>query len=212
VIARLKYIQQFTDHNGHKRVYLRRRGHKPIPLPDTKDPKFFLAYQTALASTAPQKTRVQTGSLEALAASYYETATFKQLGTSTQTVYRRIITGLCEKHGAKLVSGLTTDAIQKAMDSRSDTPAAANHFLRTIRALMRHALDKRIIKVDPCTGVKRLKEVGGWIEGAIGLGVVPLHRATPVGRGTDGTATPDRRSAVGSTGEDQNETWYPTPR
>jgi hypothetical protein len=81
------------------------KGQKPVALPDKDDPGFLLAYQAALARTAPvpKVSRVAPGSFEAVARGYLGSAKFKQLGPYTQAIYRRIIDDLCRKHGDKPV-------------------------------------------------------------------------------------------------------------
>ena len=166
MIARLRYIQRFTDRHGRVRLYLRRKGQKPVALPDEKDPGFLLAYQAALAATAPvpKVSRVAPGSFEALARSYAGSAKFKQLGASTQAVYRRIIDDLCCKHGDKPVAMIQSNHVRRMLDAKAETPAAANHLLRTLRALMKHAVQEGIRPDDPTQGVDRLKEVGEGAE------------------------------------------------
>jgi integrase len=162
MIARLRYVQRFRDRHGRVRLYLRRQGHKPVPLPDAADPGFMAAYQAALAATAPvaRVARVAPGSFEALARSYLSSAKFRQLGASTQAVYRRIIDGLIRAHGDKPVALLQPTHISRMLDAKADTPAAANHLLRTLRALMRHAIREGIRPDDPTRDVDRLKEAG----------------------------------------------------
>lgn len=166
MIARLRYVQKFKDRHGRIRLYLRRKGQKPVALPDEKDPGFLAAYQAALAATAPvpKVARVAPGSFEALARSYLGSAKFKQLGPSTQAVYRRIIDDLSRKHGDKPVAMMQSSHIRRMLDAKADTPAAANHLLRTLRALMKHAIQEGIRQDDPTQGADRLKEVGEGAE------------------------------------------------
>ncbi len=166
LITRLRYIQKFKDRHGHTRLYLRRKGFKAVPLPDEHDPAFLAAYQAALVASAPIApiNRVPERSLEALARSYYASGRFKDLGASTQVVYRRIITELCRKHGSKPVALLQKTHVEKLMAEKADTPAAANHLLRSLRALMKHAIDQRWRPDDPTQGVARRKEVGEGAE------------------------------------------------
>src|SRR5208283_1852677 len=166
MIARLKYIKRFRDRHGHERVYLRRKGQKSIPLPNLKDPTFLAAYQAALAASAPAPriSRVATDSIEAVCRGYLLTAKFKQLGGSTQVVYRRIIDELCRKHGDKRASMIQSSHIRRMLDEMADRPAAANHFLRTLRAVMKYAVSDKIRQDDPTQGVDRLKEVGEGAE------------------------------------------------
>jgi|GEM_PF-5482106 len=57
---RLKYIQKFNDRHGGVRYYLRRKGVKPIALPDISDTGFLAAYQAALSIARPDAVRVMT--------------------------------------------------------------------------------------------------------------------------------------------------------
>lgn len=166
MIARLRFIQRFKDRHGRVRLYLRRKGQKPVALPDEKDPGFLAAYRSALAATAsiPKVARVAPGSFEAVARGYLASAKFKQLGASTQAVYRRIIDDLCRKHGDKPAAMMQSSHIRRMMDAKAETPAAANHLLRTLRALMKHAIQEGIRPDDPTQGVDRLKEVGEGAE------------------------------------------------
>ena len=166
MIVRLRYIQKFRDRHGRLRVYLRRRGCKPVPLPDQDSAEFLAAYQAALLASEPVKptSRVPQGSLEDLCRGYVAGPHFRQLGTSTQAVYRRIIADLCRKHGTKPVRLLEPRQARRIVESKVDTPAAANHVLRTLRALMKHAIKLGWIDADPTRDVERLKEVGEGAE------------------------------------------------
>lgn len=165
MIVRLRYVQKFRDRYGKTRLYFRRKGCKPVRLPDdTQSTAFHEAYTAALAASKPTiENRVQEGSLEALARSYYQSAAFRQLGASTQRVYRRIIADLLRKHGEKPVKLLRAERVRRMLDEKADTPAAANHLLRTLRALMKHAVRLGLSNDDPTRDVERLKERG---EGA----------------------------------------------
>ena len=139
IIRRLRYIQKFKDRHGKLRLYLRRPGCKPIPLPDENDPGFDEAYRVAFAKAAPaaKTDRFHPRSIEALARSYYTCAHFLQLGATTKPVYVRIIENLRRKHGHRLATDLASSHVRKMLAEYVDTPAAGNHFLRTLRALMR---------------------------------------------------------------------------
>ena len=165
ILRRLRYVQKFKDRHGKLRYYLRRPGCKPIALPDENDPGFDEAYRVAFAKAAPptKADRFHPRSIEALARSYYASAHFLQLGPTTQPVYRRIIEGLRRKHGHRLATDLAASHVRKMLAEHVETPAAGNHLLRTLRALMQHAIEEQWRHDDPTLGVKRLKEVG---EGA----------------------------------------------
>lgn len=161
MIVRLRFIHRFTDRHGHTRLYLRRPGHKAVPLPPHADPTFMEAYQAALAATAPPKaSRVLPGSIEALTRLYFASPAFTQLGASTQSAYRRLIGNIVRAHGDKPVRLMHTAAIRNIVNARSATPSAANHTLRSVRAIMQHAIEIGWRTDDPSQGVRRLKEKG----------------------------------------------------
>lgn len=169
VIHRLGYVHRFIDRHGVTRLYLRRRGCKAIALPPETDPLFLPAYQAALVVTAPEKpSRVLPGSLEALVRSYFAAPAFRQLGATTQAAYRRLIGTVVSAHGEKPARLMHTAAIRSIVNGRAATPSAANHTLRSLRALMRHAIEIGWRTDDPTQGVRRLKEraqgVPTWTE------------------------------------------------
>ena len=183
MIARLRYIQRFRDRYGRVRLYLRRKGMKPIPLPDEHDPGFLAAYQAALESSAPtpKVSRVSPDGLEALSRSYYASSEFASLASSTQAVYRRIIDGLCRDHGNKPVAMLMPHNVQRLVMEKADTPAAANHLRRTLRALMKHAVHLGIRPDDPTANIGRLKEVGEGAETWTEEDIAAFEARWPVG-------------------------------
>ena len=167
-IIRLRYIQRFRDRHGKLRYYLRRPGCKRVPLPDPPGcPAFMAAYHAAMAATSePDRfgaDRVTLGSVDALALEWYQSASFRQLAGSTQAVYRRNLERIRAEHGHRLVEDLTPQAIRRLMTAKMETPAAANHVLRMLRLLMKHAVEAEWRPDDPTAGVRRLREKG---EGA----------------------------------------------
>lgn len=166
MIVRLKYVQAFKDRYGRPRLYFRRPGCKRITLPAQDDPSFHEAYAAALAASEPiaKTDRVVEGSIEAVSRSYLASSAYRQLAASTQRVYHRIIDDMVHAHGIKRVAHLQAQKVREMMEARSATPAAANHFLRTLRALMKHAIRQGLIQTDPTRDVDRLKEHGEGAE------------------------------------------------
>ena len=159
MILRLRYIQRFTDRHGHVRIYLRVPGRKRVPLPPERSAGFLAAYQAAItAHDAPKPSRVPPGSLEALTRLYLAGPDYGQLGTSTQATYRRLLAALNRGHGEKPIRTLDAIGVRRLLAERAATPAAANHTLRCLRALMRHAIEMGWRADDPTIGVRRLKE------------------------------------------------------
>lgn len=158
-IVRLKHIHRFKDRTGRVRFYLRRPGFKAVALPGPEgSPEFMAAYYKALKTGEPDQPAAKAGTLDALAVLYYGSAYFTQLGASTQIVYRRIVDGLRRTHGTISVAMLDAKAIRSALHKRAKTPAAANHFLRVMKTLMKLAVENEWRPDNPATGIDRLRE------------------------------------------------------
>ena len=158
----LPFVHQFRDRHGKLRYYLRRRRQKLIPLSGTPGtPEFLASYEAAMASAGVKLGKPPlAGSINALAVSWYATASYRQLSPVSQRDYRNILERFRAEHGGKPVRMLEAMHIRKMMAAKSDTPAAANHLLRILRLLMAHAVEDGWRKDDPTTGVRKLKEVG----------------------------------------------------
>jgi integrase len=163
---RLKYVHQWVDkrNGGAKaRYYFRRPRFKRIPLPGLPgSPEFMDAYQTALAGQALPRpmigaSRTKTGSLGALIVAYFSSPTFLSLKPATQQTYRLILEKFRAAHGDKPVAGPVRPHINAMLADKISTPAAANHWLRLIKALMVFAVEEGWRKDNPTTGVKRVK-------------------------------------------------------
>src|SRR5262245_54749065 len=163
---RLKYVHQWVDtRNGgaRARYYFRRPGFKRIPLPGLPGSQEFMdAYQTALAGQPLPRpmigaSRTKPGSISALVVSYFASTAFLSLRPATQTTYRNILERFRREHGDKPVALLTRQHINAMLAQRVLTPAAANHWLRLIKALMAFAVEEGWRKDNPTIGIKRVK-------------------------------------------------------
>jgi integrase len=172
-LAPLRYVHRFTDRHGHVRLYFRRPGHARKPLRGPLGSAEFLAdYQAALAAGQPRQPRQPPpGSIDALCTSYLRSTAFAGLGASTQAVYRRIIGAFRARFGTLGAATVERHHIARMIEARAATPAAANHLLRTLRALMRHAVAEGLRRDDPTQGIARAKEkaIGAatWTEADI---------------------------------------------
>ena len=101
--------------------------------------------------------RTQPGTLNSLAVAFYTSSDWKLLSKTTQATYRGIIDRFRAEHGGKPLAPLQAHHIRGMMDARAGTPAAANNLLKVLRAMMRFAVDRNMIKSDPSSGVKPLR-------------------------------------------------------
>lgn len=159
-LAPLRYVHRFRDRHGHERLYFRRPGHARKPLRGPLgSPEFLADYAAALAAAEPRQPRQPAaGTMDALCVSYLRSTAFHALGASTQAVYRRIIGRIRAAYGGLSVANLQRSHVARMMEKRAETPASANHFLRTLRALMKHAVAEKMRADDPTQGVDRAKE------------------------------------------------------
>src|SRR5262249_10309547 len=177
-----QYCNGFIDRHGKARWYFRRAGFKKVPLPGLPwSPEFMAAYEQALAGQpAPIGAgRAIPGTLHALAVSYFASPQFCRTRPSTQRTYRSFINGLCSEHGDKRVALLQREHVIKRLAARP--PGVANALLRSLRALMRHAVEIGLRSDDPTRDVRKVpvKSDGyhSWTEGEI----EQFERHHPVG-------------------------------
>lgn len=168
---RLKFVHQWIDrrHGGAKaRYYFRRPGFKRVPLPGLPgSPEFMTAYEGALAGQALPRpaigaSRTKEGSIAALIVAYFCSPQFLALAPATQQTYRLILEKFRQEHGNKPLALLTRQHINAMLAQRVGTPAAANHWLRLVKALMAFAVQEGFRPDDPTAGVKRIKN---WTAG-----------------------------------------------
>lgn len=137
-------------------------------------PEFIAAYNAevaAAATAAPEPPgRAKPGTLDALAISYYASEHYTSLAASTALDYRRLIDALREKHGGDPLNRLNEKAVRHLLSGKERF--AYNHLLRTLRHLIRHAIDDlKWMTTDPTIAIKRSrsKTVGypTWSEDQI---------------------------------------------
>lgn len=174
-VIRLRHLHRFRDRHGRLRLYLRVPGTKPVPLPGPEgSPEFMAAYNAAIAQLTmkqPGEARTIPGSLDAVAVSFYGSATWQSLRASTQGAYRRLIEGLRAKHGTNPMRLLDALAVKRLMEEKAGTPTAANHRRRMLSLLAQHAMGLGLMDSDPTKAVDkaayRSDGYATWSEGEI---------------------------------------------
>ena len=161
---RLKYVHQWVDTRSggaRARYYFRRDGRR-IPLPGLPgSDEFMEAYRAALTMQLPRPmigaSRTKAGSISALIVSYLSKPEFLSRPKSTQTTYRNILERFRREHGDKPVALLTWKHVEAMLAQKVETPAAANHWLRLVKALMELAVKEGYRPDNPAAGIKRIK-------------------------------------------------------
>jgi integrase len=170
---KLKHLQKFVDRYGQTRCYLRKPGHKRVPLPPPGTREFLAAYEAALANEPDPvgAKRTKAGTMAALAVAYFAAPAFKAVDVVTQRKYRGVVEHLVAEHGDKRIADLRREHIEKMLAKKAETPAAANNWLHIMRQMMQVAVAERLRNDDPTIGVRRLRYVSrghlDWGEDSI---------------------------------------------
>jgi site-specific recombinase XerD len=159
MLCHLPFVKAYADRHGKMRYYLRRRGMKQIPLKgEPGSPEFLRAYREAMERAAPPaRGSIPNGSFEAVCRDYESSAEFKQLAVSTRREMLYEINRLRRQHGPKPVAMMQRKHIQKMKDELAGKPGACNKMLRTMKALMNHAVLKEYRDDNPAEKVKLMK-------------------------------------------------------
>jgi integrase len=166
-----RFVNAFTA-KGRRYYYFRRPGAETIRLPDFGTPEFEIAYQKALHGAAPEigSDRTLPGTLNAAIVSYYQSLAFRHnLAQSSQYMFRSYLERFREKYGNDRLATMPAHFIVKMMDRMK--PYEARNWLKSMRALMQHAVSTDLCKTDPTRGVKlpKVKSDGihAWSESEI---------------------------------------------
>jgi integrase len=160
---RLKHIHQYRDRHGKVRRYVRVPGRKKVPLPGAPGAAAFMAaYQAALDDEEPPleiaASRTKPGTVNAAVVAYYGSVDFINLAQGTQRTRRNILERFRREHGDRRIALLQRRHIADMVAAKAaKTPAAAQGFLKTIRALTRFCQGIGIIDDDPAAEVKSVK-------------------------------------------------------
>lgn len=143
------------------RYYVRVPGRAKVRiLGEPGSEEFMTAYQAAIegeqsARTArPAPTHFAPRTLGRAILDYYTSAKYQGLGPSRQRSRRLILNKIADASGHEPVKAITKGVVQKGMDRRAATPAAANEFLKAIRAVLDYLVSIDELKENPARGVQ----------------------------------------------------------
>jgi hypothetical protein len=119
--------------------------------------EFMAAYQAALGGLRGPigVSRTLHGTINALVVLYYASVEFTTLAPITRPTYRSVIERFRTEHGDKPVASLKQEHVRAIVRARAATPGAANKMLRTIKMLMRFAIQEGWRTGDPTFTVKK---------------------------------------------------------
>lgn len=168
---------QRTRHG--KAVFYFRRGHgKRTRLPPPNDKRFEMVYAQCLAGQAPRYEEAKLGAdtLGWLVQQWRQSSDWLQTSVATRKQRENILHHVLERSGKAPFRAITPAHIRQGREDRMATPAAANNFLKTMRALFRWAKDAQHVSENPADGVRFLKvETDGFLPWT--LEDVAMYRA-----------------------------------
>lgn len=154
---RLPYLHRETTRHGKTVWYYRRTLQSPrIRIPGAYgEPEFLAAYDAATrGETAPRATAApQKGTFAWLVTQWQASVDWAAMRPATQRQRRNILSRMIAENRTEPYA-VTQAMIKKGMERRAATPAAADNFLKTMKALYRWAKDAGHMATDPTEGVK----------------------------------------------------------
>ena len=154
--------------DGSERVYY---YHRPtqIRLPDDPRSPEFSAKVEALNKPGIQSKRAEARTFGALIEAYLASPAFRDLSPKTQRGYRRDLDSIRNRWGwgPLPVEQLEPHHVQALLDSLSDTPAAANALVRSLRLVLEWGRRRGWVKDNAAAKPGRLKTGDGhrpWEE------------------------------------------------
>ena len=158
-----KYLMGDTDRHDNVRLYVRVKVEGKYRRQRLRDWSSFAAfkeeYRVAIAAPKVGKKSppcAMPGSWRALVQQYYGSADFRGLGTETRRVRMRILDQINALIGDHSFSDMEKRHVIKLRDKKADTPAAANHRVKALRAVFKWAVDAGAAGTDPTQGVGNL--------------------------------------------------------
>lgn len=160
------FLHKDTSRHGKVRWYYRPhvgdgQRAKRIRLPDEYGtPEFWAAYKAAAIGEEPETERTKAprvGTLSWLIERYRGSGEWAGLKPLTQKQRENIFLKVKDTAGDKPASKIEKRHIVAGRDRRAATPAAANNYLKTMRALFSWAVEAGYLRDDPTKDVKRLR-------------------------------------------------------
>lgn len=171
---RMKYVKAYEDRHGRMRYYYRRPGFPRLALPGKPGSKEFAEAYEAAEKNAPRKIgedRVGAGTFSAIIADYYETARYQNLAEITKKTYRNVLERFRESFGDMPVRAMGAAKLDELLETFADRPGALDTFRKVLRLVLKLAVRRGLIKVNPMTELrlprKAAKGFHTWSEDEI---------------------------------------------
>ncbi len=162
---KLPHLNYERDRHGTRRYYVRiRHGRRIAIAGEYGTAEFMENYRAALAGAPQPSARQPRGTMNWLAAKWRESSDWSETSMATRRQRENILKHVLDKIGSHDCGDISKADIRQGKENRKATPAAANNFLKTMRALFRWAVSEEILPDNPAEGVplfpKRKGHVG----------------------------------------------------
>jgi hypothetical protein len=168
--------QEYIDQHRKPRFYLRRPGHKKVPLPGLPwSPEFMAAREIALNSDGAKieigAGKTIAGTVNAAMIGYFQSPAFGVgVAESTKKAWRAILETFRAEHGDKRVAMMHTTALQIITNKKK--PVAQRNFKKAMRGFISYCIGQKLISSNPFADVEleKIKKTGGhhtWTEDEI---------------------------------------------
>lgn len=156
--TRLPYTLHEQNRHGNWSWYFRRdKASKRIRLNGDYGSEQFMADYAAAStgiSVVRQSRITQRGSLRWLTLEWKQSSSWATTKPTTKRQRENILLHILEHNGDLPFNQVDDLAILQGRERRAATPAAANNYLKVVRALFGWAKELKHIKTDPTVGVK----------------------------------------------------------
>lgn len=157
---RLPYLYREKTRHG-KIVWYARLGHGPrTRMPGEYGTQEFMdAYKAVLAGEPIQKPgRADPRSLQWLFEQWQQSSDWSQTAHSTRRQRENVLARIIADNPKVPFQSITADHIRAGRERRKATPAAANNFIKTMRALFRWAEEAGHVTSNPTKDVKFMSD------------------------------------------------------
>ena len=155
---KLPYLHREKSRHGTI-VWYTRVGHGPRQrMPGAYgSAEFMEAYRAALSGgPVPTKDRTDPRTLQWLLEQWMRSSDWGQSANSTRKQRENVLRRIIEENPKASFQAITADHIRAGRERRQATPAAANNFVKTMRALFSWAEEAGHVEVNPAMDVKMM--------------------------------------------------------
>lgn len=149
----MKYLQKIGDYEYFRREVGGRTIRHRMPARD--DPAFAVKYQQLLSGREPDAP--VPGSMKELVAVYRMTPKYRNLSPRSKVTRDFYLGLILDQHGDKAYGEFTRGVALRERDKLADTPGKANNLIATFALLFQCAVDREMLKANPCLRIEKLK-------------------------------------------------------